>query len=503
MSNKLIKQLSDPIWRLDNLYRIKTKAGHTVKYQANNLQNVLLGEYDTQYVDVLKARQMGVSTHYLLEKLDDTMWNENRTTVILSHERESVEKLFRIARFAYDKMDDDIKPPLDRGGGSKFMMYFPEINSRIYVALEVRSDTVTNLHVSETALNKEPSRITASLDAVPIDGKVTRETTAFGMNHYYDERKDPNTIYKNLFFPWYIHTEYTLPVHKQSKLTPEEMVMINKAKELYGIKITKGQIEFRRFKISQKKGNVGEFLREFPEDEDTCFTESNEAPIDVLTVQKRIAKVQNLKPIIDFAGVTVFKKYNSGTRYVIGADTAEGFDGDFCAASCFDMKTREQVGHLHGRWKPHDFAKKLVEFSAHFHKPTLMPPLLAVERNNHGHAVLLELKEHLNYGNLYYEDKKNRDKPGWITDRVSRPIMVNALIDGIENETVKINHLTTLKECLTLMNNNGKIEAISGKHDDSFIATSIALQLVIQFSASSAYNNISDKILLRGSSLGY
>ena len=70
-------------------------------------------------------------------------------------------------------------------------------------------------------------------------------------------------------------------------------------------------------------------------------------------------------------------------------------------------------------------------------------PLVAVEKNNHGHAVLLELKEHIKYPRLFVPEGKK--DPGWITDRVTRPIMIDTFIDGVENGTISLlNHDTIL-----------------------------------------------------------
>jgi len=61
-----------------------------------------------------------------------------------------------------------------------------------------------------------------------------------------------------------------------------------------------------------------------------------------------------------------------------------------------------------------------------------MYPLVAVERNNHGHAVILELNESPELPNLYVHKD---DKLGWLTDRISRPLMIDGFIDAVEHGT--------------------------------------------------------------------
>ena len=136
-----------------------------------------------------------------------------------------------------------------------------------------------------------------------------------------------------------------------------------------------------------------------------------------------------------------------------------------------------------------------------YHKSGRIPPLLGVERNNHGHAVLLELEEHIGYPNLYkYKSTANgdpEDVAGWKTDQVTRPIMLDAFIDGVDNSTIRLNSRDTLGECLTLIDNNGKIEAEEGENDDCIISCAIGIQMCIVASRDlHLYDDLQESILL-------
>ena len=74
--------------------------------------------------------------------------------------------------------------------------------------------------------------------------------------------------------------------------------------------------------------------------------------------------------------------------------------------------------------------------------------------------------------------------------------MVDTFIDGVENQTIVLNDRTTLAECLTLVDNDGKIEAAEGKHDDCVIASAIAVQMCINSDVLKIYQNIDKRILL-------
>lgn len=111
-------------------------------------------------------------------------------------------------------------------------------------------------------------------------------------------------------------------------------------------------------------------------------------------------------------GLAVFVPPRPGGRYVLGADTAEGNPtSDESACTVLDESTGDQVAVLAGRFEPAFYAGYLAQLAAWYnHAPVL------VERNNHGHAVLLELRER--YGETF---RLNGDdgRPGWLA--ASRP----------------------------------------------------------------------------------
>jgi hypothetical protein len=497
-STKAKQTVGNPEWRLRHLYHIVDKRSQKILLRPNPIQLRVRNEPSLRK-KILKSRQVGISTDCIITLFDRTIWNRNQTSCILSHEQDSIEKLFRIVRRAYEFMDPRFRPRLDRGGGSKYEFYFPDLNSRIYCDLESRSDTIHNLHVSEAAFMKDPARLMATLQAVPFEtGRVTIETTANGMgNHFYDFWVDEDERYAKLFFPWFLMPEYTLET-RALELTQEETDLVTLAWKRYGIRLTYGQIAFRRMKKAELKGF---FIQEYPEDDISCFLASGAAAMDLQVVKELYDKAPEPLRVEMNGALKIFKEPGRGP-YVIGADTAEGVGGDASCASVMDVSTLEEVATLWGnKWKPSVFAKHLYDLGERYQAGGMFP-LLAVERNNHGHAVLQELDEdHLGYPNLYHrildpQTEERDERPGWVTDKVTRPIMIDAYIDGVENKTAHIKDRQTLAECLTLVtNDSGKIEAAEGKHDDRVIAGAITLQLATQEGRTlRVYTDIGSKI---------
>jgi hypothetical protein len=498
------RKIIDPAWRIRNLYKIVNKDGKVVKFTPNEFQERVLDD-PARHKAILKARQIGFSTACIIRLLDKTMFTDNQTSVILAHEKDSITKLFRIVLRAYKYMDKRYKPRIDRGGGSKHELYFPDINSRIYCDLESRGDTIQNLHISEFGLMKDDSKVRATVDAVPLHtGEITYESTPFGLNHFYDLWFMENHPAKKFFFPWYLFKEYALPT-KAIEYTEDELELIEKALKEHNVSVTKEQIAFRRWKISQKGGGINglrDFIQEYPEDERSCFLTSGNAVFNLFHIQRLIKNAP--KPIRTLpGGIKIYKEFDKTKLYVAGADCAEGVGGDKSAGIVLQADTLEIVASCVADVKPYEFASLLVDMCGQYAKAGRPWPCLAVERNNHGHAVLLQLKEHEQYPNLYYrvtgQDDNGRDimdeRPGWVTDKITRPIMIDGFISAVDNNYIKLNDGTVLNECLTLVNNEGKIEAAEGKHDDTIIASSIALQVALKMRGNlSVYNNLASKI---------
>lgn len=489
--------LTNPLWRTKSIYSIVNKEGKTVPFRPNNIQELIRQDQSLRKM-ILKARQFGVSTSELIRMFDWVCFNTNATACIIAHEQDSIKKLFRIVQRAYKfwpKELEHIKPKIDRGGGSKYEMYFPDINSRIYCDLESRSDTIGWLHISEAAFMKDSAKLKATLQTVPINGRVTLETTANGLaNHYYDMWIDTDQPYKKLFFPWFIFPEYQLPVFEKVIPTEEEIIFIKAAKKNYGVSIKPGQILYRRFKKAELKRSAHDktlvtFEQEYPEDDVTCFLSSGDAVFDLFTIKKMIDNCPS--PLSDKEGLKIFKKPDKTKMYVIGADPAEGVNKDWSVGVVIEASKLEVVAKVRGQFKPSVFAEKLSELGKDYSSTAHGYPLLGVERNNHGHAVLLALDQIELYPAIYVNKKDER--PGWLTSNLTRSIIFNRFRDAIEEQDLIVNDKEILNECLTLVDNNGKLEASDGKHDDCIAASAIALQLILE-NPLSVYDDISSKI---------
>jgi len=395
-------------------------------------------------------------------------------------------------------MPEEIRPEPSKGGGSMYDLYFPKINSRIFCDLESRGNTIQRLHISEAAFMKDSSKLKSTIQAVPLDGEITIETTPNGMgNYFYDLWNDKEAPYAKLFYPWYIFPSYRIATKEKIIFTEEEIALKEKAQRLFNVDITDEQIQFRRFKKSELKVSTHDrvkvtFEQEYPEDEDSCFLVSGDRVIDPMAIFDQRSEAKKLLGEKD--GFYIYEKPDKNKIYVCGADVAEGISKDWSVGILMDMRSREVVAMVRGKWKPEDFADKLAFLCKQYQSPGKPLPELAVERNNHGHTVLYRLNEHCEYQNIYKDP--NDERLGWKTTAITRPMMIDEFIDSVENKIVKLNAEIILSECQTLVDKDGKIQAASGKNDDAIIACSIALQLCKKSSIITLYDDIESKILL-------
>jgi hypothetical protein len=473
-------------WRVNNLYRIVDKNKKVIRFQENPIQ-AKLNQSNRRYKIILKARQFGITTNEVIKMFDNTIFNKNVTNCILAHENDAVKKIFRIVKRAYKYLHPEFKPKIDRGGGSKYEMYFPDLNSLIYCDLESRGDTINWLHCSEAAFMDEDRFISTS-QAVPLNGRITLESTANGIgNFFYETWNDPDISFEKHFYPWYFHDEYEIE-GKIKDLTQDELDLMEYVRCKFDIDINHNKILYRRQK---KKELKGKFIQEYPENDTSCFLMSGQNVCDLELITEKLKKTPD--PIREIDGLEIYELPRNGVNYIIGADTAQGIDGDYCTASVLRSDTRDEVAFYRGKLKPIRFAHKLKDICKIYSKGH-KKPLLGVEKNNHGHAVLQEITEHIKYENVYHYKK---GEPGYLTTSLTRPVMVNEGIEAIESGFVSIKSKETLREMLTLVNNNGKIEAAKGKHDDCVMATFIAIQLLLEIANRiKDYENIKGAILV-------
>jgi hypothetical protein len=339
-----------------------------------------------------------------------------------------------------------------------------------------RGGTVNRLHLSEMAFwgAYAQSTFLSLTESVPKDGsEIVNESTANGAGgFYFDQWKaavEKKSVYQPHFVAWYAHTEYRVPLDQGEVVVPQ-----NAAEQgLLAKGVTPEQIKWLRWKISEKGGKVDLVAQEYPNDPETCFLVEGHAFFDLVLVNDLIALAK--APQVLDSYLNVWHEPKPDSQYVIGADTSGGgADADAQAAIVLERGTCKHVASLHGHEIPWDYAKRLAALGAFYNNATI-----AVERENHGSAVLSALDREYKYTNLYsqpHDDGGRRDgKLGWSTNVASRAPMLDAIDAAMRRGMFKTDDIALLGEMRDfVVGKSGKAEASTGCHDDRVMAAAIA-----------------------------
>jgi hypothetical protein len=102
--------LSDPHWRMRNLYRITDKNGRECLFCPWPEQEKLLEELWYRNL-ILKAPQRGFSTLIQLLMLDTCLFNPNVQAAVIAQDQDAATAIFRgKVQFAYDRLPEAVRP---------------------------------------------------------------------------------------------------------------------------------------------------------------------------------------------------------------------------------------------------------------------------------------------------------------------------------------------------------------------------------------------------------
>lgn len=439
---------------------------------------------------VLKYRQGGITTYEQARSYHLIATRPNMQCVTIAHRRESTARIFRIARLMHQK--DPLAPSM-RGPGNKYQIELPTMNSLFVIdtaggAGPGRGETLNRVHWSEVAKSlKGPSQVDdqqdllAGLTEGAAHGEVVLETTADGIElfcHKFREAKQGRNEWTPVFIPWFADPTNRLPVDAEGieaimdTLSDRERFLI----ERHGLDME--QIAWRRVK-SKSLGRL--FRQEYPEDDESAFLSSGTCYFDderIISLMEGLPEYprRHLK-----GGYLVeWEEPQEGVSYVAGCDTSEGRPNcDPNGVGVLRSDTGAQVAAIHGLFDPSTLAEEGVKLCKRYNNA-----LLGIELENHGHAVLLRVKQ-LGYTGaqrqLFYRKfirgRGWRD-PGWSTNATTRPVMLQDLADAVEHDEMGVRDRDFLGECLTFrLQGPGRWEADSSCHDDTIFKWGIAWQM--------------------------
>ena len=388
--------------------------------------------------------------------------------VVISHEKEATTRLFKAVRYYIASL----KTPPQLQTDNKHELYFPKRNSSYYIGAAGqkafgRGDTLHRAHLSEAAFYQHLDIILGGVAEAAEFGQIDIESSPNGRgNDFYDlwqEAKSGKSPYTPIFIPWYIDKEYSTDSLTEEErnglssmvqemfnvpeadfvLTPEEKELSYRVEKEWGIKLTIGQLKWRRYKIWDK---ADLFFQEYPEDDVSCFLQSGRP------VFRNIILKESLRGYME-----------KDKTYYAGLDGAEGnSSGDRHCFAIIDLNSNpaKVVFEICSNDPIEIFLNKVKRLMEKY------DIVLGVEKNGVGYAHCVKLREM----GIPFEE--------WNTTGSTRPMMITELEEAYRKGELIETYIEAKNEALDMSyDDNNRAEHRQGKHDDRVFARAIAWQM--------------------------
>ncbi|MGU9539180.1 phage terminase large subunit family protein [Clostridium tepidum] len=454
---------------------------------------------------ISKSRQLGISTVTIALSLRESIVNPNSNCLLVSYDQKSCNAVFNKLKQQYNLLPKWLKPK--ELANNRQELKFKN-GSRITCVTAGnkdlgRGDTLHIVHLSEFAFYKDAEKhLNSILQALAPNGTLIIESTSNGLNCYADlVRKADNreNDFKLFFYNWINGKSLFLDDYKQAcesyknryngkMLTKDEID--EEELQLMKIGATIEQLVWRRSKI--EKIGIDKFRQEFP----STLTESfittgasifSNAKIDsiekaIISNKTKYIKKENILDLPNLLkqhygrSFFIYQIPKAGKRYYVGCDLSEGVGQDYSVIEVLN-KDGEQVAEFYNnKIKPYEMAEIINEIGHYYNYA-----LLCIEKASGGHSVIERLRYDLHYMNMvkyksYDQFQKLIWNVGFDTNSKTKSIIINDFVEMFEKGQLKINSRRLLQEMKIFeINENGRMGAISGSHDDSVMSMALAI----------------------------
>lgn len=511
--------IRNPLEYIRTYLYIRDKKSRLVKLEPNpaqmNLYSIIKEEAAAGRpvrLLVLKGRQEGISTMTEALMFQDSATRKGVKTLIVAHQSDSTDNLFKMNKLFYDCLPAWLQPMLKASNARELVFENPTrdkkkkkrrpgLRSSIRCATAGgkavgRGDTFNNVHLSEFAFwgSAKKELLLGIMQAVPDDPSTMAviESTANGFEYFkelWDGAVAGTNGWRPVFLPWYLEEHYRKPVAPGTEWTEEE----RKLQELYHL--DEEQLSWRRWCIAANcGGDEATFRQEYPNTPEEAFLLSGNPFFPQDAVAALLKRLRGQKPwrgrfIYDPTEeggspynwrleeekngiVTIFKKPKKGVPYVLGGDTA-GEGSDSFTAYVMDNRTGEQVAELKMEKSELEYARQIYCLGYHYNTA-----LIGVEVN---FSTYPEKKlEEWHYPKLYQRERvdtftgKLVKAFGWNTTAKTRPLALQALHTVVAEAPECIRSFALVGEMQTFVKDeNGRAAAAENAHDDLVLAAAI------------------------------
>jgi len=281
------RYLTSKLWRLNNIYTIVNKDGDAVTFRMNYAQHrVYAASRQHSRLIILKSRQQGISTLWLVSYFDDATFCKNLNLGLMAQGADEAATLLERTKFLWDKLSPKVKQFLQvqlTKDNSKEFSFSNE--SKIFIRVSFRSATLQRLHISEFGkiANQYPKRAretkTGTLQALGRGNTGIIESTAEGINDFKDMwdkaevAQSAGTFtakdFKPVFLPWFRDPDCVEAVPQP--VDEDARQYFDKLEAETGYELNDEQ---RNFWISQRRELEGDIFQEYPATPREAFSAS-------------------------------------------------------------------------------------------------------------------------------------------------------------------------------------------------------------------------------------
>ena len=484
---KLRDLVADPYRFIRGKLFIRNMAGRVVRFRPNPVQRriwqikqEIRASGRRVRVIVLKARRHGVTTWEQAESFTLIATTPNKNALSIAHNADSTVKIFRISDLYHQRLDTALRPSRLTKSNKREINY-PGMNSLFYIGTAGgdvgRSDTLQRVHWSEVAWSpgdlQVQTNLLAGLSEAAREGEIVLESTPKGSGGFFHQTwkqaKEPGSTWRAVFIPWWEDTRTRIELNEEqaaeivASLSDEEKDLV--AKHSWAPE----QVAWRRAKKKEPEMQRGMFDQEYAEDDITCFLVSGTHWFDMTIIRDLLQTCPAPLEVRRDGEMEIYKNHEKGHHYAIGADAGEGLpNSDWSTGCVLDVMTGEQVARFRGRYDVGEHAHRLAQLGKLYGYP-----LIGVERNNHGHAVLLALRDIEHYPKIYrhrdWDAAKRKGgamKLGFPTLAGTRTTMLHGLRMAVEDGSMIVFDRGFLDETTTFVKHaDGKYAAENDGQD--------------------------------------
>ena len=283
------KYLASKLWRLNNIYTIINKDGKPVTFRMNYAQHMVYARTrEHPRVIILKSRQQGISTLWLVSYFDDAVWCPFLNLGLMAQGADEAATLLERAKFLWDTLDSEIKNyigvNLEKDNTKEFAF---SNKSTMFIRVSFRSTTLQRLHISEFGkiANQYPKRAketkTGTLQALGKGNTGVIESTAEGRNMFKQMWDDSNLALHSGqmtdkdFYPVFLSwvNDPDCNIYVDQSIDSEAAEYFKDLEQKLGLKLTQPQ---KNFWISQRRELGGDIYQEYPATPEEAFTASRD-----------------------------------------------------------------------------------------------------------------------------------------------------------------------------------------------------------------------------------